>query len=133
MILTASHMNFRIFLFALLIAGFSGLNAQTVVKSNDGVENGIIHHKTRLAPDQSLTVSPNPLPKNNAFLSITAVNVEIYSYTIVTASGQIVELENLSGRPDISLLDLNGAVDLGMHFIIFETDAGKITRKFLVI
>ncbi len=118
------------FAFGFLLC-LTTVSAQSVIDNRDQADRQ--HQEARLGIGQSLTVSPNPLPKSNALLTINAVNVEIYSYKLYTAAGQIVELENLSGRPDISMLDLNGYVDLGAYIIQFETDAGKVTRKFLVI
>jgi hypothetical protein len=54
----------------------------------------------KLAFDQTISVSPNPLQRLNPILTISAVNIEVYGYIIVNGTGQIVELENLSGKPD---------------------------------
>ncbi len=113
------------------------VNGQTVKEGKNGLYddinagNDIPEYK--LGFGQSLSVSPNPLPRINPILTISAVNVDIYSYIIVSPAGQIVELENLSGKPDGSIIDLTGAVNCGTYIIRFDTDAGYVTRKFLVI
>ncbi len=89
--------------------------------------------QAKLSAGQSLTIYPNPLVKEHAILYVTAVGVDYFSYKVVTASGQIVELENLSGKPDSDIIDLTGAVNPGLYVIIFDTNAGNITRKFTVI
>jgi hypothetical protein len=66
-------------------------------------------------------------------LQVSAVGVEYYSFVVRNGYGQIVELENLSGKPESNYIDLNGAVHQGIYFITFETNAGNITRKFAVI
>ena len=87
----------------------------------------------KLAFGQTISVSPNPLQRLNPILTISAVNIEVYGYIIVNGTGQIVELENLSGKPDGSIINLTGAVNCGTYIIRFDTDAGYITRKFMVI
>ena len=108
------------------------VSAQSAIINRNQI-NRVQHQEARLGIGESLTISPIPLPKSNAVLTINAVNVDIFSYRLFTAAGQIVELENLSGRPDISVLDLNGIVDLGTYILQFETDSGILFRKFLVI
>ncbi|MEZ5013218.1 MAG: hypothetical protein R2794_02910 [Chitinophagales bacterium] len=89
--------------------------------------------KGRLDTDQSLTISPNPLPKGDAILTVHSENIEVYGFRVLTTLGEIVELENLSGKPNGSIIDLHGAVDCGQYIIIFETDSGNITRRFMVL
>ena len=113
------------------------VNGQSAKESKTGIYGDVTTSNEtpefKLAFDQSLSVSPNPLPRINPILTISAVNVDVYSYIIVSTTGQIVELENLIGKPDGSILDLKGAVNCGSYIIRFDTNAGYITRKFLVI
>ncbi len=111
----------------------TGVHAQVSDVITDDKKATVIEHEARLAAGQSLTVFPNPVKSDFALLTIQAIGVEIYSYKMLDATGAIVELENLSGRPDISTLDLNGVVIEGMYYIVFETNVGKITRKVMVI
>lgn len=121
----------------LLMIGFLSLalaaQAQAAYGPDINEKQSIRQEESKLGIGQSLTVSPNPLPKEHAELSIHAVGIDIFSYKVYTAAGQIVELENLSGRPDTDLINLTGAVDVGTYLVVFETTAGKVSRKFLVI
>jgi len=112
-------------------------NGQTAKEAKTGIYGEILTGNEtpefKLEFGQTISVSPNPLPRINPILTISAVNVDIYSYIIVSPTGQIVELENLSGKPDGSIIDLTGAVNCGTYIIRFDTGAGFITRKFLVI
>ena len=122
-------------IFSILLT--SSIFGQTAKEAKTGIYGDITTGKEtpelKLEFGQSLSVSPNPLPRINPILTISAVNVDVYSYIIVSATGQIVELENLSGKPDGSIIDLTGAVNCGSYIIRFDTNAGYITRKFLVI
>lgn len=123
-------------LFALVAVGISfTVSAQTVVTSNGNKSKQPVNEQVqaKLGLGQSLTIAPNPLQAANAVLTVTTIGVDYYSYTVYNAMGQIVELENLSGRPDSTYIDLNGAVHPGMYVIIFDTNAGKVNRKFNVI
>lgn len=123
-------------LFALVTVGISfTVSAQEIIFQDDATtkQEASGHVNARLGLGQSLTISPVPLPQYDAKLQVTAVGVEYYSYVVRNAFGQIVELENLSGKPDSNYIDLNGAVHQGIYFITFETNAGNVTRKFAVI
>lgn len=123
-------------LFALVTVGLSfTVSAQEIIfQDTDGTkQESSIHVNARLGLGQSLTISPVPLPQYNAMLQVSTVGVEYYSFVVRNAYGQIVELENLSGKPDSNFIDLNGAVHQGIYFITFETNAGNVTRKFAVI
>lgn len=122
-------------LFALITVGISfSASAQELILQDDEATKQTVNDQItpRLSLGQTLTISPVPLPESNAILHVTLVGVEYYSYCVRTASGQIVELENLSGRPDSNYIDLNGAVHPGLYIITFETNAGKVNRKFSV-
>ena len=119
-------------LFGSLCLG-TGAFAQSANLQIDQEKATGTHVEARLATGQKLIVSPNPVKQDAAVLNIDAVGIDIYSYRVFDMTGSIVELENLSGRPDISILDLTGAVELGSYFISFETNVGKITRKIMVI
>lgn len=131
-------MNIRSFL--LLLSAFItfSIHAQTA-KNGKSIISGDINsaentQEYKLAADQSLTIAPNPLLRTDPILTISAVNVDIYGYAIINAgTAQIVELENLSGKPDGSIIDLRDSVELGTYIIRFDTNVGFITRKFLVI
>ena len=123
-------------LFALVTVGISfTVSAQEIIffffATTKQEASG--HVNARLGVGQSLTISPVPLPQYNAMLQVSAVGVEYYSFVVRNGYGQIVELENLSGKPDSNYIDLNGVVHQGIYFITFETNAGNITRKFAVI
>ena len=123
-------------LFALVTVGISfTVSAQEITFQGDATtkQEASGHVNARLSVGQSLTISPVPLPQYNAMLQVSAVGVEYYSFVVRNGYGQIVELENLSGKPDSNYIDLNGAVHQGIYFITFETNAGNITRKFAVI
>lgn len=123
-------------LFALVTLGISfTASAQEIIfQDTDATkQESSIQVNARLGLGQSLTISPVPLPQYNAMLQVSTVGVEYYSFVVRNAYGQIVELENLSGKPDSNYIDLNGAVHQGIYFITFETNAGNITRKFAVI
>lgn len=113
------------------------IQAQTVGEPKTGKgsaqQNDGISVTGRKTVDKDLTISPNPLPKGNAIITISTTNIDVYGYTIVNAGGQIVELENLSGKPDSDIINLNGAVKPGTYTIRFDTNDGFITRKFIVI
>lgn len=122
-------------LFILVIIGISStVSAQTAVTGNTPETKKPVTEQVqaKLGLGQSLTISPNPLSQANALLTVTCVGLEYYSYVVMNSSGQIVELENLSGRPDSHYIDLNGAVHPGLYIIKFETSAGKVIRKFTV-
>jgi ABC-type phosphate/phosphonate transport system substrate-binding protein len=124
----------KLLLFGFLICGFSmSISAQNAVAIAGDKHNETAQTQSKLGIGQSLTIAPNPVHRDHAELTVTAVGVEYYSYMVVTASGQIVELENLSGKPDSGIIDLTGAVNPGLHIIVFETNTGKVTRKFNVI
>lgn len=123
-------------LFALVTVGISfTASAQEIIfQDTDATkQESSIQVNARLGLGQSLTISPVPLPQYNAMLQVSTVGVEYYSFVVRNAYGQIVELENLSGKPDSNFIDLNGAVHQGIYFITFETNAGNVTRKFAVI
>lgn len=111
----------------------TGLFAQSAEMHIDQKKSTGTQVEARLGAGQSLVVSPNPVKKDAAVLNITATGIDIYAYRVFDMTGSIVELENLSGRPDISILDMTGAVDLGVYYISFETSVGKITRRVMVI
>jgi len=123
----------QLLLIILCICLSISASAQVAVNFNGDDHKQTNQTQAKLSTGQSLTISPNPLLKENAILQVTTVDVDYYSFKVVSATGQIVELENLSGRPDSDIIDLNGAVIPGLYIIIFETNAGKITRKFNVI
>ena len=123
-------------LFALVTVGISfTVSAQEIIFQGDATtkQEASGHVNARLGVGQSLTISPVPLPQYNAMLQVSAVGVEYYSFVVRYGYGQIVELENLSGKPDSNYIDLNGVVHQGIYSITFETNAGNITRKFAVI
>ena len=123
-------------LFALVTVGISfTVSAQEIIFQGDATtkQEASGHVNARLGVGQSLTISPVPLPQYNAMLQVSAVGVEYYSFVVRSGYGQIVGLENLSGKPDSNYIDLNGVVHQGIYFITFETNAGNITRKFAVI
>ena len=120
----------RILFILLCLSVYASAQAQTAAH----VDNKITPTaETKVGAGVTLLISPNPAPKSNPVLSITAVGMDIYSYKVVTATGQIVELENLSGKPDATIIDLTGLVDLGTYYVVFETSVGKISRKLLII
>lgn len=120
-------------LLGLFLIGFSFVvTAQTAVLIGENAHKQVVNTQAKLATGQSLTISPNPLPRENALLTVNAVGLTYYSYIVLKSNGQIVELENLSGKPDANYIDLNGAVIPGFYVIVFDTDAGKVTRKFNV-
>ncbi|HNJ88321.1 MAG TPA: T9SS type A sorting domain-containing protein [Chitinophagales bacterium] len=120
----------RILFLLLCIGVYTTIHAQSV--SNDGVKI-TPSAEAKIGAGVTLLLSPNPAPKSNPVITVTAVGMDIYSYKVVSATGQIVELENLSGKPDGTIIDLNGAVDIGTYYVIFETNAGKISRKLVII
>lgn len=89
--------------------------------------------EARLGLGESLVLTPNPVSKAHPLITITTENVNVFSYVVYNAFGQIVELENLSGKPESTIIDLTGAVDVGTYIIRFDTDSGMVTRKFMVI
>ena len=120
----------RILFLLLCIGVYTIIHAQSV--SNDGVKITPTA-EAKIGAGVTLLLSPNPAPKSNPVITVTAVGMDIYSYKVVSATGQIVELENLSGKPDGTIIDLTGAVDVGTYYVIFETNAGKISRKLVII
>ncbi len=120
-----------ILLFVIILS--LSVNAQQTSINTDKKFNQTKQIQAKLSAGQSLKISPNPVLTTNPILIITAVNVEIFSYLITNSVGQIVELENLAGKPDLTIIDLTDAVTLGTYIIRFETSSGGITRKFSVI
>ncbi len=116
-------------LLLLLVFTFSA-NAQSARAGKEAKHGHAVGHPEDL---QKIMIGPNPVHLNNAHLNIVPINVTIYGYQVYTNLGEIVELENLSGRPDAMFIDLGGAVGVGTYFIVFDTDAGTITKKFMVI
>lgn len=85
-----------------------------------------------MGADMVLEVHPNPV-KAGRTLIIDAENVDIYSYSIYTSYGEIVEIENLSGRPDGSEIYLPVQMNPGLYFIRFDTSAGFVVRHVMVV
>ncbi len=121
-----------LFLILLCLGICTSAQAQTVIDGNKAEKRAVQQSEARLGIGQTLTIYPNPLDKNHAELTLSTTGIEIYSYKLMTATGQIVELESLSGRPDISTLNLNGVVETGLYVLQFETSAGWVTRKLVV-
>lgn len=87
----------------------------------------------RLGIGESLTLSPNPVRVSDLNIEIKAVNVVVFSYHVYTSTGQIVEIENLSGRPNGSFFRLPDGTLPGLYLVKIDTDSGSITRKLQVI
>ncbi len=123
----------------LIISAFLAFTIQAQTMGEPKTGKGIAQQNdensvnSRKAVGSDLIISPNPLPKSNAIITISATNIDVYSYSVVNAGGQIVELENLSGKPDSDIINLNGAVTVGSYTIRFDTSQGIIMRKFIVI
>ncbi|MFI5171484.1 MAG: T9SS type A sorting domain-containing protein [Chitinophagales bacterium] len=127
-------MKLRQVIILCILAMSVSLNAQQISIETKAIKDqGPEQAQAKLGADQSLTIAPNPVTMANPIIYITTVNVQMFSYFILNSWGQIVELENLAGRPDPKIINLSGAVTPGVYFIRFDTDAGFLTRKFLVI
>jgi hypothetical protein len=87
----------------------------------------------RLGIGESLTLAPNPVTISDMNVEIKAVNVLVFSYHVYTSTGQIVEIENLSGRPNGSFFRLPAGTLPGLYLVKMDTDSGPITRKLQVV
>jgi hypothetical protein len=119
---------------ALLIAGT--LFAQSPEISGTGWQkpgtaNGS-DQQNKLGAGESIILSPNPVWACSGEVQITAINVAIFSYNIFNGMGQIVEIENLSGRPDPTWFTLPDGTLPGIYYVRFDTDSGMVIRKLMV-
>jgi len=120
--------------FIVIVSAYASAQVMDVetLQSSEIKQDVLVEPVYKLQAGESITLSPNPVPSANPIIQIAAINVEIYSYHVFTSTGQIVEIENLSGRPDPNYIILQTGIHVGTYIIKFETDSGIITRKFQV-
>lgn len=127
----------RLFTFLLITFLGSSLFAQAQLNSNSNAAHirkpVFAQSSAKLAPGESVKLTPNPVSMDDPSVEITAVNVVIFSYHVYTAGGQIVEIENLSGRPSGSFFRLPDGTAPGIYTVKLDTDSGSIIRKIRVI
>lgn len=113
------------------------LFSQAGIIANQNVEQLTKHVSSspaaRLGISESLMLAPNPVRVSDLNVEIKAVNVVVFSYHVYTSAGQIVEIENLSGRPNGSFFRLPDGTLPGLYLVKMDTDSGSITRKLQVI
>ncbi len=100
--------------------------------SKDSKNETTTNYQNKLVAGESIVLSPNPVSVTEPLVQIIAINVSIFSYHVFNSMGQIVEIENLSGRPDPTWFKLPDGSLPGIYYIKFDTDSGFITRKLLV-
>ncbi len=87
----------------------------------------------KLGIGESITLSPNPVSVADPSVEIITVNVVVFSYHVYTTTGQIVEIENLSGRPNGSFFRMPDGTLPGLYIVKMDTDSGSVSRKLQVL
>lgn len=122
----------QIFTTLLFLFITCSLFSQAAVIENQNLEQSrknVSVNAAKLSLGESITLSPNPVLLSDPSVEIKAVNVTVFSYHVYTSTGQIVEIENLSGRPNGSFFRLPDGTLPGLYLVKMETDSGSITRK----
>jgi hypothetical protein len=122
-------------LLAFLFCSLSAFG-QSVHFSSDFIIKNVSEHNAaepRLSSAYKLTLSPNPVYNEEPIISIIASGLEVFSYIVYNSQAEIVEIENLSGRPDGTTIALPQSVDPGFYYVRFETSQGIIIRKLSVL
>ena len=122
-------------LLALISLSSFGFSQSQICSKDCSFKNGVCVHpgnnlKTTLSDGQKIKLYP--IPVSDDILHVQAVGLEIYSFQVFNAAAEIVEIENLSGRDEPTELDVR-SLNPGIYFIIFDTSAGSVTKRFSVI
>jgi hypothetical protein len=127
----------RFFILLAFIITSTFVNAQaTACGQNCQFKNGVCANNEAALKQNNLEVGQEiklyPIPVADGMLHIEAIELDIYGLTVYNAGADIVEIENLSGRGNPTLISVTGLVT-GIYYIKFDTSEGMVVKRFSVL